>query len=144
MKIYQTLSLRTLAVYSLSMCNSSHRPAQSKGKQNRTRDKAVRGCGTALTAHPDVQWAVTKLCSVKRVNIGKVTLKLDSIFEENTRRAATRRDLKRKEEEAATMRKIAKKAVSFNNALEEPLASRIGDLLAHLKAMGNAVGVCKQ
>jgi hypothetical protein len=31
-KIYQTLSLRTLAVFSLSMCNSSHRPAESKDK----------------------------------------------------------------------------------------------------------------
>jgi hypothetical protein len=144
MKIYQTLSLRTLAVFSLSMCNSSHRPAESQGKQTRTRDKAVRGCGTALTAHPDLQRAVTKLCSVKRVNVGKVTVKLDSIFEENSRRAATRRDLKRMEEEAAAMRKSAKKAVSFNNALEEPLASSIGDLLAHLKAMGNAVGVSKQ
>jgi hypothetical protein len=143
-KIYQTLSLRTLAVFSLSMCNSSHRPAESKGKQNRTRNKAVRGCGTALTSHPDLQRAVTNLCSVKRVNVGKVTVKLDSIFEENTLLVATRRDLKRKEEEAAAMRKIAKKAVSFNNALEEPLASSIGDLLAHLKAMGNAVGVSKQ
>ncbi len=128
LRVYYLSTLRTLAVYSLRMCNSSHRPAESKGKQNRTRHKAVRGCGTALTAHPDVQRAVTKLCSVKRVNVGKVTLKLDSIFEENTRRAATRRDLKRKDEEAAAMHKIAKKAVSFNNALEEPLASSIGDL----------------
>ena len=44
--------------------------------------------------------------------------------------------------ESAT-RKIAKKAVKFNNALEKPLAATVGDMLAHLKAMGNGVGVSK-
>ena len=42
------------------------------------------------------------------------------------------------------MRKITKKAVKFNNALEETLAPSVKDLLAHMKAMGNAVGVCKE
>jgi hypothetical protein len=143
MKIYQSLSLRTLAVFSLCMCNSSHRPAEGKGKQERTRKASVRGSGNALTAAPSLQRAVTKLCSVKRVNVGKVTAKLDSIFETNTQRAEARRDRKRKEDEEAAMRKIAKKANKFNNALEEPLAASIGDLLAHMKAMGNAVGVSK-
>jgi hypothetical protein len=80
---------------------------------------------------------------VKRVNIGKVTAKLDHIFENNTQRAEERRECKRKEEEAAAMRKIAKKGVKFNKALEEPLAPTIGALLAQMEAMGNAVGVCK-
>ncbi len=34
MKIYQSLNLRTPAAFSLSMCNGSYRPAESKGKQN--------------------------------------------------------------------------------------------------------------
>ncbi len=38
---------------------------------------------------------------------------------------------------------MPKKLLKFNNALEEPLATSIGDLLAHLKAMGNAVEVSK-
>ncbi len=50
MKIYHTMSLRTLASFGLSMCNGSHRPAEGQGKQDRTRNKAVRGSGSALMA----------------------------------------------------------------------------------------------
>jgi hypothetical protein len=86
---------------------------------------------------------VTRLCSVKRVNVGKVTAKLDQKFETNTQRAQDRRESKRKEEKAAALRKITKKSVKFNNALEEPLAPTIGELLAQMSVMGNTVGVCK-
>jgi hypothetical protein len=144
MDIYQSLSMRTLASYSLSMCNGSHRPAELKGKQERTRNKALRQSGHALTAAPELQKVVTRLCSVKKVNVGKVTAKLDQKFVMNTQRAQDRREVKRKEEEAAALRKITQKSVKFNNALEEPLATTIGDLLAHMSAMGNAVGVCKE
>jgi hypothetical protein len=145
LKIYQSMSIRTLAAFGLSMCNGSHRPAEatSKGKQERTRNKAVRECGTALTAPSELQRVVTRLCSVKRVNIGKITAVLDHKFQTNTLRAEELRKSKRKEEEEAAMRKIAKKAVKFNNALEETLAPTVGNLLAHMKAMGKAVGVCK-
>ncbi len=143
MKIYQTLSLRTLASFSLSMCNDSHRPTSSQGKQGRTANKQGRSNGTALSAAPDLQRAITTLCSVKRVNVGKVTAKLDAIFATNTARADARRETKRKEEEEAATRKVAKKAVKFNNALKEPLAPTVGDVLAHLKALGNGVGVSK-
>ncbi len=143
MKIYQTLSLRTLTAFSLSMCNGSHRPVESQGKQERTSNKVVRLRGTALTAAPELQRAITYLCSVKRVNVGKVTAKLDEIFKANSLRAGARRELKRVEEEEAATRKIVKKAVKFNNALEEPLAATMGEMLAHLKAMCNGVGVSK-
>jgi hypothetical protein len=33
--------------------------------------------------------------------------------------------------------------MKFNNAMEEPLGQTVGELLAHMKAMGNAVGVSK-
>ena len=144
MHIYQSLSMRTLASFSLSMCNGSHRPAQLKGKQERTRNKALRQSGQALSAAPELQKVVTRLCSVKKVNVGKVTAKLDQKFVMNTQRAHDRREVKRKEEEEAALRKITKKSVKFNNALEEPLATTIGDLLAQMSAMGNAVGVCKE
>ncbi len=87
MKIYQTLNLRTLASFSLNMCNGSHRPAESKGKQVRTSNKASRCNGNALNASPQLREAITTLCSVKRVNVGKVTAKLDAIFVTNTARA---------------------------------------------------------
>jgi hypothetical protein len=38
---------------------------------------------------------------------------------------------------------MQRKGVKFIKNLEEPLASTIGDLLAHMKAMDNAVGVSK-
>ena len=87
--------------------------------------------------------AVTRLCSVKKVNVGKVTAKLDAVFVTNSQRANDRRATKRLEEEEEAGRKLASKGVKFNNALEEPLASTIGDLLAQLASMGNAVGISK-
>ena len=144
MRIYQTLSLRTLASFSLSMCNGSHRPADCRGKQERTKHKSVRQAGSALTASPDLQQAVTRLCSVKRVHVGRVTAKLDAIFITNSQRADARREKKRLEDKEAAIRKIAKKGIKFNNALEEPLAATVGDLVAHLNSMGNAVGVSKE
>ena len=144
MKIYQSLSLRTLAVFSLSMCTGSHRPAEAKGKQKRTENKNVRQSGSALQAACALQTAITKLCSVRKVNIGSVTSKLDAVFVTNSSRAAAHRERKRKEEEEAETRKIQKKGIKFNKNMEEPLAATIGDLLAHMKAMNNAVGVSKE
>jgi hypothetical protein len=143
MRIYQTMSLRTLAAFGLSMCNGSHRPAEAEGKQERTKNKQLRGAGSALTAAPDLQLAVTRLCSVKKVNVGKVTAKLDAVFVTNSQRANDRRATKRVEEEEEAARKLTSKGVKFNNALEEPLAPTVGDLLAQLTAMGNAVGISK-
>ena len=80
MKIYGSLSLRTLAAFSLSMCNGSHRPAESKGKQKRTENKETRQSGSALTADVQLQTAVTKLCGVRKVNVGRVTAMLDQVF----------------------------------------------------------------
>jgi hypothetical protein len=81
---------------------------------------------------------------VRKVNVGKVTALLDQIFVTNSARADARRVKKRKEEEEAETRKIQKKGVKFNKNMEEPLAATVGDLLAHMKAMDNAVGVSKE
>ena len=125
------------------MCNGSHRPKEAEGKQERTKNKQVRVAGSALTAAPALQLAVTRLCSVKKVNVGKVTAMLDAVFQTNSQRANDRRAKKRIDEEEEAARKLAKKGVKFNNALEEPLAPTIGDLLANIAAMGNAVGISK-
>jgi hypothetical protein len=52
-----------------------------------------------LNAHPELQLAITKLCSVKVVNVDAVTAKLDAVYATNSQRADTRRDKKRIEEE---------------------------------------------
>ena len=44
----------------------------------------------------------------------------------------------------AETRKIRRKGEKFNKNMEEPLAATIGDLLAQMNAMGNAVGVTKE
>ena len=98
MNIYESISLRTLAAFSLSMTNGSHRPAESQGKQQRTANKETRKCGSALSAASPLKQAVTKLCSVKKVKVGKVTAKLDEIFNINTRLADERRATKKDEE----------------------------------------------
>jgi hypothetical protein len=72
--------------------------------------------------------------------------KLDAIFITNSQRADARREKNRLDDDEAATRKMAKKGIKFNNALEEPLAATVGDLdlEAHLQSMGNAVGVSKE
>ena len=77
---------------------------------------------------------------MKRVNIGKITAMLDHKFQTNILRAQELRESKRKEEEEAAMRKIANKAVRFNKALEETLASTIGDLTGTYESNGECSG----
>jgi hypothetical protein len=80
LNMYQSMSLCTLAGFSLSICNGSHSPDGASGKQRRTKDKVPREAGGALSADPIVQLAVTKLCSVKKAKNGKVTLMLDNVL----------------------------------------------------------------
>ena len=80
---------------------------------------------------------------MRKVNVGKVTALLDEIFVTNSARADARRVKKRKDEEEAETRKNQKKGIKFNKNMEEPLAATIGDLLANMKAMNNAVGVSR-
>ncbi len=104
----------TRASFALSMTNGSHRPGESHGKQKRTERKDTRQCGSALSAAPALQQAVTKLCSVKKVRVGKVTAQLDEIFEQNLKLADARRATKKDEEIAAGTRRIQKKGVKFD------------------------------
>ncbi len=83
------------------------------------------------------------LCSVRKVKVGKVTAQLDEIFGTNVARQGERREQKRLNEEETEKRKMHRKGAKFNKKMEEPLAPTIGDLLAHLKAMDNAIGVSK-
>ncbi len=102
-----------------------------------------RECGSAISASSVLKQAVAKLCSVKKVRVGKVTAMLDAIFVTNSTLADERRAKKKEDEMAAETRRIQKKGVKFNTNMEEPLAVTVTDLKAHMEAMGNAVGVCK-
>ncbi len=77
--IYPSMNLRTLASFSLSMANGSHRTAATPGKQKRTAHGTVFAGGAAFTAAPEVQAAVTTLCGVRRVKKGEVTIFLDRV-----------------------------------------------------------------
>ncbi len=59
-----------------------------------------------MSVAPELQKAVTRLCSVKKFNVGKVTAKLDAIFITNSTRADERRETKKAEEMAAETRRI--------------------------------------
>jgi hypothetical protein len=125
------------------MTNGTHRAAEPQGKQKRTKDREKRQCGSAISASSVLKQAVTKLCSVKKVRVGKVTAMLDAIFVTNSTLADERRAKKKEDEVAAETRRIQKKGVKFNTSMEEPLAVTVTDLKAQMEAMGNAVGVCK-
>jgi hypothetical protein len=138
--IYPSMNLRTLASFSLSMANGSHRAAARTGKQQRTAHGTVFPGGAAFTAAPEVQGAVTSLCGVRRVKKGKVTIFLDSVYSVNTVVAAERRERKRIEGIAEQQRKDAAKGVRFNTAMEETLAQNAHAIEAHLEMLGHAKG----
>ena len=48
--IYASMDLATLAKFSLSVCNGSHRMAGPKGKQNKTKNRMVEAAGIAITS----------------------------------------------------------------------------------------------
>ncbi len=52
--IYPSMNLRTLASFSLSVANGSHRHAATAGKQKRTAHGFVFGGATAITSAPEV------------------------------------------------------------------------------------------
>ena len=132
--------LHTLASFSLSVANGSHRAAETAGKQKRTQHGTVFAGGAAYTAAPEVQAAVTTLCSVRRVKKGKVTVFLDSNHAAKIVAAAERRERKRLEGIAEQQRKDAEKGVRFNTAMEETLAQNGEAIEAHLEMLGHAKG----
>jgi hypothetical protein len=141
-EIYPSMNLRTLAGFSLSMANGSHRAPSTPGKQRRTAHVSVFGGGSALTSSAEVRNAVTELCGVRRVKPGKVTIFLDAVHATKRLDAAGRRERKRVEGIEEQKRKDANKGVKFNTAMEVSLADNQAALEAHLEMLGHAKGVC--
>jgi hypothetical protein len=79
--MYARMHLATLAKFSLSVCNGSHRMAGPKGKQTKTKDRIVQEAGIAITSDPRLKAAVTRLCAVRRVRPGGIVLLLDAVYE---------------------------------------------------------------
>ncbi len=86
--------------------------------------------------------AVTKVCGVRRVKKGTVTMLLDKVFDTNCENAALRREKKRLDGIEEQKRKDATKGVKFNTAMTETLAPDELSLEAHLDMLGNAKSVC--
>jgi hypothetical protein len=108
-QIYPSMKLRTLASYSLSTGNGSHRAPGTTGKQKRTAHVSSFSGGAAFIAAPVVQNAVTQLCSVRWVKKGKVTLYLDAVHDRKRLESAERRESKRVEGIEEQKRKDANK-----------------------------------
>ncbi len=96
-KIYPSMSLRTLAGYSLGMANGSHRAPTTREKQQRTAHVQVFEGGADFTSAPEVRIAVKNVCGVRRVETGKVTSLLDKIYDTNRDEATQRRETERLE-----------------------------------------------
>ena len=139
-KIYPSMSLRTLAGFSLGIANGSHRAPGTRGKQKRTAHVEVFEGGAAYTSAPEVRTAVTKVCGVRRVKTGTVTMLLDKVYDTNCANAALRRETKRLDGIEEQRRKDATKGVKFNTAMNESLAPDKLSLEAHMLMLGNAKG----
>jgi hypothetical protein len=110
--IYPSMNLRTLASFSLSAANGSHRAAATPGKQKQTAHGILFAGGAALTSAPEVQAAVTTLCGVRRIKTGKVTIFLNAVHATKVLQAAEKREQKRLEGIEEQKRKDAKKGVN--------------------------------
>ena len=142
MDIYGRMNLCTLAKFTLSMCNGSHSMAGPKGKQEKTKDRIVDEAGIAMTCDLRLKRAVTKLCTVRRCKPGGITVLVTTAFAQDKILANELRLANEVEEKARMAKQHLKKAIKFNVAAEEPLATTSILLHAQLKAMDYKKGVC--
>ncbi len=140
LQIFPTMRLATLANFSLSMTNGSHRPAGTLGKTLKTQNKERAPPGIALTSPLQLQMAVTKVCGVRLINTGSVT----KMMRETNANLMVLGDNRRKAKHKADMEQKAKlqfnKGVQHNINMTEILATTTSDLEANLELLGHAVG----
>ena len=140
--IYASMDLATLAKFSLSICNGSHRMAGPKGKQNKTKNRIVEAAGIAITSDPRLKEVVTRLCAVRRVHPGGLVVLLNAVYERNKVLAHELRLANEEREKARMAKRHLNKAIKFNNAVEETLATSKQLLAAQLASMDNKKAVC--
>ena len=99
------MKLSTLANFTLSVCNGSHRLSEPKGKTKKTQHRSTVQAGIANTSDPRLQAAVTRLCAVRQVNAGAITTLLKNANKRETQLANGLRIANEEQEKA----KMAKK-----------------------------------
>jgi hypothetical protein len=122
------------------MGNGSHRAPGTTGKQKRTAHVTISKGGAAFTAAPELRFAVTKLCGVRRIKPGSITRLLDEIHDSRTEQSFERREAKRQEGIEEQKRKDETKGVKFNTSMEESLAQDEQALDAHMEMLGHGKG----
>jgi hypothetical protein len=127
-QMYPSLSLRNLSRLVHSLVNGTHRCADTFGIRNVNLGICPRLPGIALTAHPKVKEAVSKLCSVRRKTAGLVTIMQREAFRTDQKAQVLNRKRKAKEKFEENVAKQARIAASRNNAEETATNSLCTDL----------------
>ncbi len=135
LQLYGRMDLVTLARFTLSVCNGSHRMAEPKGKQNKTRHRSVQAAGIAITSD-------ARLCAVRRKKPGALVLLLKTAYQSDKVLDRELRLANEENEKARMAKKHLNKAIKFNNAVEEPLAMTVLLFQTELKAMDYKKAVC--
>ena len=115
-KSYPALSLRNLAWLSHSLVNGTHRPARTFGTTEDKHGNHMHEAGIAVTAHPHLKRAVNAVCSVRRKNIGEVTLMVRAAQNEDKVEQIATRKRKAAEKHANNLRLKACKAAKVDEA----------------------------
>jgi hypothetical protein len=115
--------------------------AEPKGKQNKTRNRIVQEAGVAITSDPRVQAVVTRLCAARRIKPGGVFVLLKAVYKRDQLLSKELRLANEDKEKARMAQKHLNKAIKFNLAFEEPLATTVLLLQTHLKSMDNKKAV---
>ncbi len=115
--------------------------AGPKGKRQETKGRIVEEAGIAITCDPALRRAVTRLCAVRQRKPGAITVLAQTAFQQNKVLAHELRLANEIEEKAKMVKQHLRKAIKFNVAVEEPMATTTLLLHAQLKAMDYKKGV---
>jgi hypothetical protein len=113
LSLYGRMNLATLARFSLSVCNGSHRMAEPKGKQIKTRNRIVQEAGIAITSDPRLQAVVTRLCAMRRRKPGGVVVLLKDVYKRDQLLSKELRLANEEKEKARMAKKHLNKAIKF-------------------------------
>ncbi len=127
-QVVPSLSLQNLSRLVHSLVNGTHRCADTFEKRSVSQGICPRLPGIAITAHPDAKAAVHKLCSVRRKNVGLVTLLQRDAYRTDKNAQVMNRKHKASEKFEVNVAKQARIAASRNKAEETATNSLCNDL----------------